>query len=76
MRIRLLLMALAITGMAQAQSLTSGIDKANMNPAVKPGDNFYQYAAGGWLKAHPLDAVHPMNGSFTDLEEQNQDKLG
>ncbi len=75
MRIRLLLMALAITGMAQAQSLTSGIDKANMNPAVKPGEDFYQYAAGGWLKAHPLDAVHPMNGSFTDLDEQNNDRI-
>ena len=66
-------MALAITGMAQAQSLTSDIDKANVNPAVKPGEDFYQYAAGGWLKAHPLDAVHPMNGSFTDLEELNND---
>ena len=68
-------MALAITGMAQAQSLTSGIDKANMNPAVKPGEDFYQYAAGGWLKAHPLDAVHPMNGSFIDLDEQNNDRI-
>jgi putative endopeptidase len=34
---------------------------------VKPGDNFWQYAVGSWLKAHPLDKQHPENGAFTDL---------
>ncbi len=62
------------TGM-QAQELKSGIDKANLNTTVKPGDDFYEYAAGNWLKTHPLDAVHPMNGAFVDLEEQNNDRI-
>ena len=33
-----------MAGMAQ-------INKANMDLSVKPGENFWQYAVGGWLKA-------------------------
>ena len=60
---------------ACAQNLSSGIDKANMDLNVKPGMDFYEYAAGGWLKTHPLDAEHPTNGAFVDLEEQNQKRI-
>lgn len=63
--------ALAFVSMAStAQNL-----KANMDPSVKPGDDFWQYAVGGWLKANPLDKVHPQNGAFTDLTEQNNDRI-
>ena len=34
--------------------------KINMDPSVKPGDDFWQYAVGGWLKANPLATNHPM----------------
>ncbi len=67
-------MALAATG-AFAQGLKSGIDLKNLDTSVRPGDNFYQYAAGGWLKSHPLDAEHSDNGAFTDLEELNQTRI-
>lgn len=60
---------------AGAQNLSSGIDKANMNLSVKPGTDFYRYAAGGWLKKNPLDAEHTSNGAFTDLYEQNQKRI-
>ena len=32
------------------------IDPANMDMSVKPGDNFYLYANGGWLKKNPVPA--------------------
>ena len=54
---------------------TSGINRANMNTSVKPGNDFYEYAIGGWRKAHPLDAEHARNGSFTDLDEMNQKRI-
>ena len=63
----------ASTGFAQTQ--TSGIDPANLDTSVRPGDDFYHYAAGGWLKTHPLDAEHSDNGAFTDLYEQNQKRI-
>ena len=72
MKSKLVMIAMTILGIAspgQAQELKSGIDKANMDLSVKPGDDFYEYSAGSWLKNHPLDAVHPMNGAFTDLED-------
>ncbi len=72
------MIAVTLFGIAapiQAQELKSGIDKANMDLNVKPGDDFYEYSAGNWLKSHPLDAVHPMNGAFVDLEEQNNDRI-
>lgn len=60
---------------AGAQELSSGIDRANMNPRVKPGNDFYEYAAGGWMKSHPLDAEHADNGAFTDLQELSQEQV-
>lgn len=58
-----------------AQNLSSGIDKTNMDLSIKPGTDFYRYAAGGWMKNNPLDAEHPSNGAFTDLHEQNQIRI-
>ena len=49
--------------------------RANTDPSVKPGDDFWQYAVGGWLKANPLDAQHPENGAFTDLYELNNERI-
>ena len=65
----------ATTAFAQQANLGSGIDKANMDLSVKPGNDFYRYAAGNWMKHHPLDAEHTDNGAFTDLYEQNQKRI-
>jgi putative endopeptidase len=39
---------------------TSGSEKAfdpgSMNLSVKPGDDFYEYAEGTWIKSHPVPA--------------------
>ena len=76
MKKRTLIAACLLAAMsAGAQSQVSGIDKKNMYLSVKPGTDFYQYAAGGWLKSHPLDAEHTNNGAFTDLYEENQKRI-
>ena len=46
--------------------------RANMDPSVKPGDDFWQYAVGSWLKNNPIDKEYPMNGAFIDLEKANE----
>lgn len=57
------------------QELTSGVQLDNLDTTANPVDNFYQYACGGWLKAHPLDAEHSRYGSFDQLAETNQKQL-
>jgi putative endopeptidase len=64
--------ALALVSLASTAQTSM---KINMDPSVKPGDDFWQYAVGGWLKANPLDAQHPENGAFTDLYELNNDRI-
>ncbi len=58
-----------------AQQTEKETIKDNMDLSVKPGDDFWQYAVGGWLKAHPLDKQHVQNGAFTDLTELNNDRI-
>ena len=64
----------ALGAFAQA-NLSSGIDLKNLDTSIKPGDDFYHFAAGGWLKSHPLDAEHAENGAFVDLQELNQQRI-
>ena len=49
--------------------------RANLDESVKPGDNFWQYAVGSWLKNNPIDKEYPMNGAFVDLEKQNEVRI-
>ena len=37
-----------------AQDENHGLNRADMDLTVNPGDDFYQYAGGGWIKANPL----------------------
>ena len=58
-----------------AQQKTSGINRADMDESVKPGDDFFQYAGGGWMKANPLTAQYASYGVFNDLAEKNRLQL-
>jgi len=51
------------------------IDSANMNPEVKPGDNFFRYANGTWLKNNPVPASKTRWGSFDALREESSKRL-
>ena len=68
-------MALMATGCQKKTDLTSGIDLNNLDTTASPVDDFYQYACGGWMASHPLDAEHSRYGSFDFLAEENQKQL-
>ncbi|MGB7586607.1 MAG: M13 family metallopeptidase, partial [Terriglobales bacterium] len=46
-----------------------GITVANMDLAVKPGDNFYDYANGGWIKRTEIPPDRSRIGVFTKLAD-------
>lgn len=55
--------------------LMSGIDPNNMDKSVRPQDNFYLYANGGWLKTTEIPADKASYGSFYILYEKSQKNL-
>ena len=57
------------------EPLKSGLNKADMNTSVKAGDDFYEYACGGWMKANPLPAAYSRFGSFDRLAEDNNERI-
>ena len=54
---------------------TIGLDLANLDTTALPGTDFYQYACGGWMKAHPLTPEYSQYGSFTILAEENRKQM-
>jgi len=72
-------MMLAMSMMSVAvmadEPLKSGLNKADMNTSVKAGDDFYEYACGGWMKANPLPAAYSRFGSFDRLAEDNNKRI-
>lgn len=47
------------------------INPANMDLAYKPGDNFYLYAGGNWIKNNPVPAKETRWGTFQILRDFN-----
>ncbi len=49
-----------------------GIDLNNLDTTAKPGDNFFQFANGGWLAANPIPDEYSRYGAFEILGKKNQ----
>src|SRR6266480_1053950 len=50
-------------------------DTRNMDTSVKPCDDFFLYANGGWIKRTPIPPEYSRWGSFNQLIEKNNDAL-
>jgi len=71
------MMAMAsISMMTMAQEpLRSGLDQTDFDMSVRPADDFYGYACGGWMKKNPLPAAYSRYGSFDQLQENNDKRI-
>ena len=73
---RFLSLGLLLAGVAAAQ--VRGPDLAGMDVKVAPGDDFYAYANGGWIKATEIPADRSSYGSaaiLTELTAQRVNEL-
>ena len=69
------LMAMTSCVQKEPEGLSSGIKLENMNPGVAPGEDFYQYACGGWMINNPLKPEYARYGSFDALAENNREQI-
>ena len=75
-RIILVLIPLMImASCSQKQGVVPAINPADMDLSVNPGDDFYMYANGGWIKNNPLKPEYARYGSFDVLRERNVEDL-
>jgi len=50
-------------------------EAANMDTTVVPGNDFFEYANGGWLKENKIPASKSAYGVMTEIRDRNQDIL-
>jgi putative endopeptidase len=60
---------------AEVAPLKSGIDRANFDTSIKPGDNFFDYVNGTWIKDNPIPPEYSRWGAFPKLRDDNLTNL-
>lgn len=56
-------------------ALSSGIRLENMDPSVRPGDDFFAYANGHWLENSEIPADKSSYGGFAILRDEAQEDV-
>src|SRR6516225_5623484 len=51
------------------------LDPKNIDSSVKPGDDFFNYANGSWIKKTEIPPEYSRWGAFNELIERNNDGL-
>ena len=67
---------LALTGCNQEKQIgKAAIDLQNFDNSTAAGEDFYQYACGGWMEKNPLTPEYARYGIFDQLDKENQERL-
>lgn len=75
MNLKKILLGMAGLPMMALSAVPHGIEKANLDPSVRPADDFYLYACGGWMKNNPLTPEYSRFGTFDQLYENARVQL-
>jgi putative endopeptidase len=69
-----LLAAAQATAPGRAQYGTFGFDTAGMDRSVSPGDDFFEYANGTWIKNNQIPADKSRYGMFNVLDDLSRER--
>ncbi len=83
MRFRYLVLASALAAASPAIAQTAqgpryapfGLELKDMDPSVKPGDGFFEYAEGSWLRDHPIPADKTGAGYNFELPDEIEQQV-
>jgi putative endopeptidase len=64
-----LLLPLVAPAASQQARTSHGLDLAGMDKSVNPGDDFFAYANGGWLKSTEIPPDRAGLGAFSAIDE-------
>jgi putative endopeptidase len=68
-------MAQSTTPMSAPPSAREDILAADLNPAVNPAEDFFEYANGGWLARNPIPASEPSWGIGNLVQDELNTQL-
>jgi putative endopeptidase len=74
-RIALAFVALSTAAVLAQTPPTSGIDAANIDPAVRPQDDFYGHVNGKWLDRTEIPTDRATYGAFVELADKAEADL-
>jgi len=52
-----------------------GVVRENMDPSVKPGDDFFRYSNGGWIQRTEIPADRATVGAFLLLRDKSDKRV-
>ena len=62
---------IGMTALGGDGPLKSGIDRANFDTSVRPGQDFYEYVNGNWIRNNPIPPEYSRWGAFPKLRDDN-----
>ncbi|MDE6247397.1 MAG: M13 family metallopeptidase [Muribaculaceae bacterium] len=74
-KLMMLTASLGLPVLAFGEGHGHGVIRENINPDANLKEDFYEYAAGGWMKTHPLTAEYARYGMFDLLRENAKTQL-
>src|SRR3954465_16086194 len=69
------LVAIAAAAQGQTEQTPRPLDPSSRDSSVKPGDDFFLFANGNWIKQTEIPPEYSRWGAFNELIERNNDAL-